>query len=293
METGTIIKDLSELDFFLGKGEIHTVSIGIFDVGGPSAKKGADMRRKYVASLLDRFKPNILLLQQFPWRFSASSMFDHRQYEYCGSKEAGILYDRNNVLVLFLNVLWIKERLIEMKQKTKILPMKYNLPMSRMCMVEIMCKTMPSLKFLCVSWHGLYKGTTKTYRIDEFRNLLIFLSNIGFRLNRPIIIAGNFNISIAEASTILPNNFIIYQYDPLRKKQGEYVDFYIGSKKLPLSNMAVGDWEIEENGNDAKNIFHHDPVFATLLTKHATKPPVYSNQYLVDKTEASDTNTYP
>lgn len=274
MATGHIIKNIDELDSL----SMHTLSFGIFDVGGPSTKKGANMRRKYVARLLDRLQLNILLLQQFPWRFSASSMFNHRQYEYCGGKEAGILYDRNNVLVFFLNVLWIEKTLMEMITETKILPMTYNLPMSRMCMVEIMCKTLPSLNFLCVSWHGPYKATTKPDRKNELRNLLIFLSNIGLRLKLPIIIAGNFNISIAEASTILPDNFKFYQFNPLRKKQGEYVDFYIVSETLHLSSMAVGKWEIEENGNDAQNIFNHDPVFAT-LTKSATMPPVYSNQY--------------
>lgn len=277
MEKTFVKKDQSEFHFLLSAGT-PTLIIGIADVGGkPTAYK----RKLAFSRLISSCLPHILFLQQFLWPFYYSYLPPGPdeveipgQYYYVGNKEAGILFDRYVVGFLLYNESWIKKLLKKMKEM-EILPIEYKLRIERMCMVYIQCKVFPFKRFICVSWHGPYNGMKKTDRIKELANLLIFLSNIGCQQKLPIIIGGNFNISITEASKILPNDLIIYEYEPLRRKQGEYKDFYIGSKELPLSNMTAVGWE---NRNDALDILNHDPVFAKLPT-YVHKPYVYSSSY--------------
>lgn len=222
------------------------VNIGIADVGGPS-KKGATFKRKLgLPNLIKQTQPDILLLQQCPWLLNLPSTRPGAieipwQYSYDGTKEAGILY-QTNVCVRPLNNL---EEYIEELKEMKKLPIGYTVPLNRMYMAIIQCIVFYLDKFLCVSWHGPHNGMKKPDLKNDLKNLLIFTSHIGLRHNLPIIIGGNFNISIKDASEILPTNLTVYEYIPLRRKHGENKVFFIGSKELPLSAIAALDWETE------------------------------------------------
>lgn len=238
------------------------VNIGIADVGGPS-KKGATFKRKLgLSNLIKQTQPDILLLQQCPWLLNLPSTRPGAieipwQYSYDGTKEAGILY-QTNVCVRPLNNL---EEYIEELKEMENVPFGYMVPPNRMCMAIIKCRVFNHDKFLCVSWLGPHNGMMNSDLKNDLRNLRIFISNMRPRQNLPIIIAGNFNISIMEESEILPTNFTGYEYIPLRRKHGENKDFFIGSMELPLSAIAALDLETEK---DAPRIFTHDPVIAWL-----------------------------
>lgn len=150
--------------------------------------------------------------------------------------------NHRNVYVRLLNNL---EEYIEELKEMENVPFGYMVPPNRMCMAIIKCRVFNHDKFLCVSWHGPHNGMKKPDLKNDLKNLLIFISHIGLRHNLPIIIGGNFNISIKDASEILPTNLTVYEYIPLRRKHGENKVFFIGSKELPLSAIAALDWETE------------------------------------------------
>lgn len=57
-------------------------------------------------------------------------------------------------------------------------------------------------------------------------------------------------------------------YDPLERRRDRLIDFYIVSSTLSLSEIDPVDLEnVEVEGEDAQEIFDHDPVVAT-LTAH-------------------------
>lgn len=75
------------------------ISLVLWNVGGQSAGKGsASKRKKVITGLLESTQPYLGLVQEFPW----SKIESHRtwkdlhitdRYKYLGHKEAGILYD--------------------------------------------------------------------------------------------------------------------------------------------------------------------------------------------------------
>lgn len=272
------IRDLSKCTILAKNCEMHTMSIGIANVGGPNIGKGTTRRRKLaLTGLVLKQQPTIFFLQEFLWQSNASFVFNPKQYEYVGHNEAGILFDRNKVFVLFLNVVWIGKKLEDMKLNG-ILPMEYILPQKRMCMVQIICRALPHEPFLCISWHGPYKRITETDRINELVSLLKFIGFISKQMDLPFIIAGDFNISFKKVSEIVPNDFSIYSYDPLRRKEGLYIDFFIGTRKILLSEMCAVDWKNVVNDTNVRDIFDHDPITCT-LSSFVGKPSIYSNSY--------------
>lgn len=234
------------------------------NVGGPSAGNGTALKRKLaIKGLLMNFQPDILFLQEFSWPIKYHD-FIPEQYQYVGNREAGIMFDRNKVIIdqfdtTGMGILQTFGEIINLKE----LPIERPL-MSRMWMEVITIRAWPFVKVLCVSWHGPYNRMTEMNRITEFKKLLKYVSYIGFRKNLPIIIGGDFNISFEKVSEIVQSPLEIYKYSPLRREQGKIIDFYIGSKVLPLIKMTVIDWKNVENGQDGPMIFDHDPVFAEL-----------------------------
>lgn len=190
---------------------MYRVNIGIADVGGPSQKGATSKRKLGLSNLIKQTRPDILLLQQCPWPLNPPSTRPGDveipvQYKYVGTKEAGILYNNFDVGVRHLKNL---EEYIEELKEMKILPIGYSVPLNRMCIAIIKSIVFYPDRFLCVSWHGPHNGMRKPDLKNYLRSFLIFISYIGLRQNLPIIIGGNFNISIMEASTIFPTNLTV------------------------------------------------------------------------------------
>lgn len=104
------------------------MSLLLWNVGGPSAGKGtASKRKRAIIGLLESKSPSIVLLQEFLWR----KIENHRtwkvaditdRYEYVGHKEAGILYDTDELEVNNLTTdTKIRRILEELLRKKKII----------------------------------------------------------------------------------------------------------------------------------------------------------------------------
>lgn len=250
------------------------MSLLLWNVGGPSAGKGtASKRKRAIIRLLKSKSPSIVLLQEFLWR----KIENHRtwkvaditdRYEYVGHKEAGILYDTDELEVNNLTTdTKIRRILEELLRKKKLSP--GFTPLARMCIAEIKSKGVSTTDFLCVSLHGSHNSRKKEDLVEEFKNLLVFMKEIGQQYNLPLIIGGDFNLRYEDTHKDLEkprSGLTAYMYDPLERRRSRLIDFYIGSSTLPLAKITAVDLKKETIGEDAQKIFDHDPVEATLIT---------------------------
>lgn len=95
------------------------------------------------------------------------------------------------------------------------------------------------------------------------------MKEIGQQYNLPLIIGGDFNLWYEDTPEDLEKprgSLTAYMYDPLERRRSRLIDFYIGSSTLPLAKITAVDLKKEAIGEDAKKIFDHDPVEATLIT---------------------------
>lgn len=243
----------------------------ISNVGGPNAGKGSASRRKRaMAGMLNKFHPTLVLFQEFPWSgIQKNSTWENinisDKYEYYGHSQASILYDKNELIAKKINATELIRLHEEMTRKEKLL-WGFSI-LERMCILEIETKGVPMAHFLCISWHGSHNSKKKTDLINELKNLLVFIEEFGRIKKLPFIIAGDFNLPYEKArAEINQLTVTIYDYTPMKRREGRLIDFYIASKALPLANIASIDWETVEDGKGATEIFDHDPVIATLTT---------------------------
>lgn len=248
------------------------MSLVISNVGGPNAGKGTAHKRKIaIAGMLKTIQPNIVLFQEFPWagirRHSTWKNIEiPDKYEYFGHQEASILYDKNELIVKIPKTTNIFGLHGEMTRKGK-LTAGFS-PFGRMCILEIETKGVPMSHFLCISWHGSHNSKKESDLINELKNVLVFIEEIGKQMKLPFIIAGDFNISYEKAcAEITQSTVIIYDYTPLKRREGKVIDFYISSKTLPLADIASVDWDTVKDAEGAAEIFDHDPVVATLMKR--------------------------
>lgn len=252
------------------------IKIVLWNVGGPSAGTGtASKRKRVIIKFLESIKCYLFLFQEFLW----SKIESHRtwksapitdRYEYIGHKEAGILYDIDKLEVINLTEeRQIRTKLDEMIRKKK-LPQGFT-PLGRMFISEIKTKGVPKTHFLCVSWHGSHNSRKRADLLEEFKNLLVFIKEIGEHYDLPLLIGGDFNLQYKDIPKEFKNpgsGLIAKVYAPLERRRDRLIDFYIVSSTLSLSEIDPVDLEnVEVEGEDAQEIFDHDPVVAT-LTAH-------------------------
>lgn len=249
------------------------IQIVLWNVGGPSAGTGtASKRKRGITGLLESIKCYLFLFQEFLWsniesHLTWKSAHITKRYKYIGHKEAGILYDKNKLEVINLTEeTEIRTKLDEMIRKKK-LPQGFT-PLGRMVISEIKTKAGPKTHFLCVSWHGSHNSRKKADLLEEFKNLLVFLKEIEDHYDLPLLIGGDFNLQFKDIPEDPGSGLIAKKYDPLKRRRGRLIDFYIVSSTLSLSEIAPVDLEnVGVKGKDARKIFDHDPVEAT-LTAH-------------------------
>lgn len=87
---------------------------------------------------------------------------------------------------------------------------------------EIKTKGVPTTHFLCVSWHGSHNSRKKAELLEEFKNLLVFMNEIGQQYDLPLIIGGDFNLQYKDIPEDFKNpgsGLIAYMYDPLERRR--------------------------------------------------------------------------
>lgn len=95
----------------------------------------------------------------------------------------------------------IRTILEEMIRKRE-LPQGFT-PLGRIFISEIKTKGVPTTHFLCFSWHGSHNSRKKADLLEELKNLLVFMKEIGEQYDLPLITGGDFNLQFED----IPENF--------------------------------------------------------------------------------------
>lgn len=242
------------------------------NVNGNNPAGSADKRKKAIVAMLKQIKPNVVLLQEYPWvgiRDENWKGYDFPEYKYVGNKEASILYE-NNVDFKVVHDIEISNFIKEMKKRWTRRHVSQFLA-ERMCVGVVY---VPKAHFLCVSWHGQHTSLDEEDRKDNLLNFLDCIIEIANLLKVPFIIGGDFNLSLEKVRDAIPKQLqqivqICYNM-PKRLRTADLVDFFIASKTLTVSEIKAIKWE-KVDKKSVENIFTHDSIVATL--KSAPEPP--------------------
>lgn len=246
------------------------ISIITANTGYITVEGNGEKRRRKISELLKNENPTLVLLQMFAFRnFDVSSGL-WSEYDvpskykniYTGD-EANFLYDETKLNVASLDKAdqkTVDEFRDELRKTDEL-----QLALGRMPMV--VAKTnQGNAKFLCVSFHGLYKINDERKWL-EFEAMLRLVAKVSEEMKLPFIIGGGFNLNIRDASDFLkekkfPVSIVVHSYEALSRREKTLKrDFFIGSKSLVLEKVHPYDWNKDPNFA----IFTHDPIVATLM----------------------------
>lgn len=231
------------------------------NVNGKSDGKGTAKRRILaICGFISKY--HIIFVQEFQWIGITRTIWKNNvpdYYKYVGNKQAGILFNENELVCEKVNESYMRKILEEMIRKNRLAADFTPLP--RMTAVEL--KTWGGC-FLCVSWHGHHKYKTSE-KIKDFKNLQSYITKLASSLGLPFIIGGDFNLSLNVAeNNLIYSNVKIYRYDPSHDRKGDTIDFFVSSEHILLEDIFTIEWTSLPGGADSKKIFDHVPVHATL-----------------------------
>lgn len=242
------------------------------NVNGINPAGSADKRKKAIVAMLKQIKPNVVLLQEYPWvgiRDENWKGYDFPEYKYVGNKDASILYE-NKVDFKVVHDIEISNFIKEMKKRWTQRHVSHFLA-ERMCVGIV---NVPKAHFLCVSWHGQSNSLNEKDRKDNLKNFLECINEIANILKVPFIIGGDFNLSLEKVRDAIPKQLQqivqICHKKPQPMRTADLIDFFIASKTLTVSEIKAIKWE-KVDKKSVENIFTHDSIVATLTS--APEPP--------------------
>ena len=265
----TFLEGSREIIYFRGKSAPFKIIIMNADGSSDEFDAVPERRRHAIQAVISKYSPTLLLFQEFKWKdirgkiWKACPIPD--QYHYSGHSEASMIYDERFVVVDDLGT--ITRRILEDLQRSSsnqlkaAFPLEFN-PLPRMCAKLLHSRFEPSFSFICISWHGIYKGIDKK---NYFRYLLEFIRNIHMKMKVPILVGGDFNIAMKYIREYVSKPFKLYKYtaSERRDKKG-LIDFFITTDELHLSGTRSIDLEALYPDIHPNGILDHDPVYALL-----------------------------
>lgn len=226
------------------------------NTAGPSGVGYTSRRKQIIENVVVNEKPDFLLVQEFKWtKFWPGGYWD--DFNFFGHEEAKLIYDVNKFEVTPLNGTELRT-IIDNKFPT------YFNPLPRMCICRVESKGVPHVKFVCASWHGMYRGYTLATRTEKFQNLLNFLKIISDNERLPLLICGDFNLNIDIAKQNMLSCFQVCDYNPLGHRDGRVVDYFI-VKNFEIKDVHpidVTKYQVEE----PYQVLDHDPISCIIDT---------------------------
>ncbi|XP_052767189.1 uncharacterized protein LOC128207983 [Mya arenaria] len=236
--------------------ETLTVTVLLMNLNGPAPANGPDdngrpapdRRRVEFSNIVNEKKPNVVFLQEFSLKNIRGAKWKNyplpEKYKKIGDKEACILYDSNlfhdpddldDTDFTQTNIRNILSELRRTSNNNLGEPFQTDFtPFPRMCLTILKTKTYPTLKFICISWHGWYSKMSVDKRSQFFAYLLEFLRQFKEKYNLPMLIAGDFNVKIEEIEDLVVPPFKLCKYEPSERREKRVIDFYIITDELDL-----------------------------------------------------------
>ncbi|XP_060063501.1 uncharacterized protein LOC132543961 [Ylistrum balloti] len=268
---------------------IHVMSM---NAGGPSDGKGsAKIRREYFAGVVLDNEPEIFLIQEFRWQGIRGDVWKDTplpdRYEYTGNMEASIMYDSKRFRLTELSQTKLQAPLDELKRKGKV--SQDFTPIARSCVRRLEIKdplSTEAFRVLVVSWHGIHSRTNEAEKKTQFRYLQIYMKELSEREEAVVLLGGDFNIRIDRIRSLVdPGEFILYEYQPSKRRKGNIIDYFMASPALSLTDVKyINLAEIRKlTSHDPYKVLDHDPISAVMTKKKGTNesmipPPKISVQ---------------
>lgn len=246
--------------------KLVTMNIG-YNSGGTEV---VYIRRDAIANILKMINPTLVFLQENSFSEFKTESNIWKSYEIPAKYKlkykgfhASFFYDSTTITLTDVG-----QRLINnIKKKIKSHDARIELDDGRM--PTVVAKTIQNdEEFLCVSFHGISTNSEGKKR-REFRAMLSFATQLSKVKRLPLIIGGDFNIDIQNASSELrkivdiPIRLIAHDYSAFDRREGSLkIDYFLTSDFLKFNEIIPIDW----NRGFRAPIFDHDPVVATLFT---------------------------
>lgn len=236
----------------MAQEQLSTVKLQIMtiNVNGKGAKGNTEKRRELIANVIEENKPHIVMLQEF----QATSLPETNSYRLLKEgNDAVIMYDQNQVSVSLLSWDYISDTY---KDYVETLTEEIGVK-KRITIVRVVPRNYEHHVFICISWHGPSASLDVDTKYSLAREFLDFVQKIVEKEGVPVVIGGDFNVSLCSDDVKPP--FVLPMYTPSTRREGLVIDFFIHSENIRLTE--IGPIFISEENWD---LLDHDPLIATL-----------------------------
>ncbi|KAL4239425.1 hypothetical protein ACF0H5_000240 [Mactra antiquata] len=248
---------------------------------GRDDKRGSvpERRRQTIQCIVDKYKPDLVFFQEFGWSGIRRKTWNDypipEQYEYTGHRESSVMFDSGmftKVDTLPAAALDTIVRNLQSNRNNRLqtpFPTDFN-PISRMCARVLSTAARPSLKLICISWHGPSnrKGggrMDKSVKVENFQYLMEFFRNIREKFKLPILVAGDFNVDMNQIEQFIKNPFKLCKYEGSeRRKRLGIIDFRIFTDDLEMGHTNWINLNTDSAAEEPNGIFDHDPIITTV-----------------------------
>ena len=254
-------------DASLGRSN-RDVTLAAMNLSGRFA--GGEIRRFGQAVIA-----NVLIEKDVDLMFGQQANFKPRlpsNYVMLGSHKAFLAH--NNLRVKACDDKQFRMKLRDLQFAGK-LPFHY-LPQHNYTVTKVKTRHTTPVEFIAVSWLT-DEGQGRVRNMSWFKKLMNFVVNLSAFEELPVVVGGTFQISLEDASEILPPNFCCYGYVPQNMRRTVRAsDFFVCSQSVRLEGVRpviCANLHMEEcpdawlNPEDA---FYCDPVRATLINEKQT-----------------------
>lgn len=242
----------------------------IMNTGGKNTgEKPTERRKQAIFDVISKSEASLVLLQEFRWVSIHSRAWVEFDWpdnlKYKGHKEASIIFDINEVVVVQYSQKLLESTLGELIRIGKI--QQGFTPIPRMCLLNVKTKGVPIVEFMCVSWHGRHNKAKLEDLKEEFKYLMEYILKLSEKVSLPFVLAGDFNVKIKDIEKLIPSTLFLHRYTPTKRRDEESViDFYISSKSLIMSDVKTLELKTETKVEGVLSLLDHDPVVASLTT---------------------------
>lgn len=237
--------------------------------GKNTGEKPTERRKQAIFDVISKSEASLVLLQEFGWVSIHSRAWVEFDWpdnlKYNGHKEASIIFDINEVVVVQYSQKLLESTLGELIRIGKI--QQGFTPIPRMCLLNVKTKGVPIVEFMCVSWHGRHNKAKLEDLKEEFKYLMEYILKLSEKVSLPFVLAGDFNVKIKDIEKLIPSTLFLHRYTPTKRRDEESViDFYISSKSLIMSDVKTLELKTETKVEGVLSLLDHDPVVASLTT---------------------------
>ncbi|KAH3752776.1 hypothetical protein DPMN_187402 [Dreissena polymorpha] len=271
------------------------VKLMIMNANGRTGKGNSDKRKNAIHDIIVMHQPAIVFLQEFKWKRIRDETWkkypipqNYKMYDESNG-EACIMIDANHFVVRDVQDGEIKNILSDLQKTSnnrqkKPFPTEFD-PEPRMCLRKVESTTKPTLKLICISWHGEHNIKNK---IGDFE-FLMFFRQVKNKYKMAMLIGGDFDIDMESIKQYVNSPFKLCEYEAAERRIGrKIIDFYIVSDEITLGYIQWVDLQHDTTVDHPNGILDHDPLLATLkLGVEAEKSTAFLNRNAVSDTKSN------